>query len=238
MCILLVESFLSLASISERKIGCYDVSESWQACNSRLRSPCYDRRLAARPLPVKVETRISLWTYGQNSHQIWGTPKTKHCNLLHQEISLSMEWRRIFTTGYDKEKYPAAVHENSKWRGAAWAPPVLSAVMLVTWGMGGEWRNQLIPVAPPRVDSSKGPPRKIRKTIHNAYIVWPIEKCLKWHGFAFSTNPNLADILATRISISRIHIFGICGFSSNIWLIDVWKPWTSGECAQVNSFLS
>ena len=59
------------------------------------------------------------------------------------------------------------------------------------------WTPQQLPIAPPRVDSSKGPPRKIGKILA---FFRPTQK-IAWDGpkwgreVLFPTNPDLADIL-------------------------------------------
>ena len=78
-----------------------------------------------------------------------------------------------------------------------------------------------IPIAaPPRVDSSKGPPRKIGKILTFFAFFRPTQKMV-WDGpkwgreVLFPTNPDLADILGRMdFDFENFLIFGL--FGSNI----------------------
>ena len=74
-----------------------------------------------------------------------------------------------------------------------------------------------IPIAPPWVDSSKGPPRKIGKKI-GIFWIFPAhaKNGLGWPqmgpGGFFPTNPDLADILGrTDFDFENLYFFNLFG---------------------------
>ena len=68
-----------------------------------------------------------------------------------------------------------------------------------------------IPIPPPRVDSSKGPPRKIGIVSPFFGFFWSMEKMAsdgpKWgQEVCFPTNPDLADIFGrTDLDFEKFH---------------------------------
>ena len=69
-----------------------------------------------------------------------------------------------------------------------------------------------VPIAPPRVDSSKGPPREIGKSLTFFAFFRPTQK-IAWDGpkwgrdVFFPTNPDLADILGDTDFDFKIFVF-------------------------------
>ena len=85
-----------------------------------------------------------------------------------------------------------------------------------------------IPIAPPRVDSSKGPPRKIGKILAFFGFFRPTQKIArdgpKWgREVLFPTNPDLADILGrTDFDFENFYFFDFFGSQLGPTVVPAW----------------
>ena len=73
-------------------------------------------------------------------------------------------------------------------------------------------RDLIVPIPPPRVDSSKGPPRENRQNFR-IFLIFPVhgKNGLRWPqigpGGFFPTNPDLADILGrTDLDFENVYL--------------------------------
>ena len=89
-------------------------------------------------------------------------------------------------------------------------------------------------ISPPRVDSSKGPPRKITRNTNAFTFVAHGKNCLKWPemgpGGFFLANPDLANILGKvdfdfDMFFFEIQNFQISRFADQacaLWALNLW----------------